>query len=209
MQSNALVVEDQDLMRQVLMAELKSVLKDGAVHAAGTLDGALALSREHDFDLVLIDPGLPGVRPTSKLGRLTVVEEIIDSLPQALHIVITGSDSKAEALACQKLGANAYVSKVGLDRNRLRKIISELPETDFYVSYSEVRSLAPEFLYQGLTAREQAIIDFMFQEQRGMKRREAYAAIGARFGITTDSAEKYFKRARAKLIRRGLFPAGN
>ncbi len=125
MQSSALVVEDQDLMRQVLMVELKSVLKDGVLHAAGTSTKArrryLASTISTGCSSTLVCP----VSANVEVGRLTVVEEIIESVPQAIHIVITGSDSKAEALACQKLGANAYVSKVGLDRNCLRKIISE------------------------------------------------------------------------------------
>lgn len=191
-----------------LMSELQSVLKGGTIHGAGTLESALALCNQQDFDLVLIDPGLPGVRPTSKSGRLAAVEEIIDSAPEAIHIVVTGSDSQAEALACQRMGANAYVSKVGLDRDRFRQIIAGIAESGFFASYSEIRSLSPEVIYNGLTPREQAIVDVMVRQQKGVKRREAYESIGAQFGITPESAEKYFKRARAKLLRRGNFPRG-
>jgi len=208
--SHALVVEDQDLMRLTLMDELRSVLVDGVVRGARTLDEALDLSQEHKFDLVLIDPGLPGVRGNSKSARLTVVGEIIDSAPEALHIVITGSDDRGEAQACEKLGASAYASKVGLDRDRLRDLISQMATSSFVAFYSEIRSLgSPEFRYAGLTSREQEIVDLMTQEEMGTKRADVYRSIGERLRISSDSAESYFKRARAKLLRRGVYPGAD
>lgn len=205
-QSHALVVEDQDLMRLALIEEVKSVLKDGAVFGAATLMEALALSQERKYDLVLIDPGLPGVRGNEKSARLTVIEEIIDSAPEALHVVVTGSDNRSEALACQKLGASAYVSKVGLDRDRLQEIISKMATSNFVELYAEIRNTPPEVRFSGLTSREQEILELMFRKAKDIRRGDAYRSIGDRLGISPDSAESYFKRARAKLLRRGLYP---
>ncbi len=91
--SRALVIEDQDLMRLALISELKAALRDCIVQGAATWEIASGLLREHSFDLVIIDPGLPGFDPTSPQHRLAVVKAVVDASPDALHIVVTGSDS--------------------------------------------------------------------------------------------------------------------
>ncbi len=212
MRSSALVVEDQDLMRQMLMGELKSVLIDGVVHAAGTLDSALALCRNNDFDLVLIDPGLPGVRANVEVGQDSPsLKRSSRSVPQAIHIVITGSDERSSRHSRARSSVPTPMSRRSASiATACERSFPSYPKPTSTCRVSETRSLAPEFLLsRPRLSREQAIIDFMFHERRGMKGREAYAAIGTRFGITTDSAEKYYKRARAKLIRRGLLVGGN
>jgi DNA-binding NarL/FixJ family response regulator len=206
--SRALVIEDQDLMRLALIHELKAVLKDCIVQGAATWESASRLLKDHDFDLVIIDPGLPGFDPTSPLHRLTVVKEVVEACPNALHIVVTGSDSPEEGEKCRRLGANAYIGKTGLDRDTLISILQNISETGFSLSLSEVKERTPEFYYSGLTPREQEIIDFMRRRPRGAKRREIYEQMGDQFGIDPYTVEKYYKQARAKLIKNGLFPKG-
>ena len=206
--SRALVIEDQDLMRLALIGELKAALRDCIVQGAATWEIASGLLREHSFDLVIIDPGLPGFDPTSPQHRLAVVKAVVDASPDALHIVVTGSDSVEEGEACRMLGANAYVGKTGLDRDTLSSIIDEISDTRFSLSLSAVKAVTPEFYYSGLTPREQEIIDFMRSRPKGVKRKEIYEKMGDRFGIDPYTVEKYYKQARAKLLKNGLFPKG-
>ena len=77
----ALVVEDQNLMRQALMAELQAGLDDCFISGAQTFAMAQRLLAEDQFDLVVTDPGLPGFDPTSRRDRLLVVETMIRSAP--------------------------------------------------------------------------------------------------------------------------------
>lgn len=61
----ALIVEDQDLMRLALMAELKENVTDCYIAGAQTFELAKQLLDEGEFDIVIVDPGLPGFDPTS------------------------------------------------------------------------------------------------------------------------------------------------
>ncbi|OWK25060.1 hypothetical protein AJ87_15100 [Rhizobium yanglingense] len=72
-----LVIEDQDLMRLALIQELKDCLTESVLLGAPTLDTAKTLMKSQDFDLVLIDPGLPGVNPSSRFDRLSIIEQVL------------------------------------------------------------------------------------------------------------------------------------
>lgn len=206
--SRALVIEDQDLMRLALINELKAVLRDCVVQGAASWDVASAVLQEDDFDLVLIDPGLPGLDPTSQRRRLNVVKDVVEACPNAIHVVITGSDSLEEGEDCRRLGANAYVGKTGLDRDVLASILADISATGFSLRLSQVEARAPDYYYSGLTPREQAIIDSMRRRPAGVKRREIYEKMGQQFDIDAGTVEKYYKQARAKLLKNGRLPKG-
>ncbi|TSD87016.1 response regulator transcription factor [Mycobacterium sp. KBS0706] len=204
----ALVIEDHDLMRLSLINELKRYFRSCIVLGAATWETAAALMAESDFDLVITDPGLPGFDPTAPSHRLAVIREAVEACPRALHVVITGSDKMEEGLAAQKLGANAYIAKTGLDGDRLVAALQRISEEGFYISLSEIPNRPPEYHYSALTPREQDIIDYMRRRSSGVKRKDIYESMGERFGIDPYTVEKYYKQARAKLLRNGVYPKG-
>lgn len=204
----ALVIEDQDLMRLALIAELKANIDDCIVLGAQTLDIASEQMDGESFDLVIIDPGLPGIDPTSQPHRLAVVAKIIGASPSAIHLVVTGSDCLAEAEECRKIGATAYIGKTGLSRGVLANILKDVSTSGFSVCLSNSPMERPDFHYSGLTPREQEVVDLMTSRNRGTKRKQIYEQMGARLGIDFCTAEKYFKQARAKLLKRGRMPKG-
>ncbi|WP_192248071.1 response regulator [Mesorhizobium caraganae] len=203
-----LVIEDQDLMRLALIQELKNCLTESVLVGAPTLDIAKTLMKSQDFDLILIDPGLPGVNPISLFDRLSVIEQVVDASPSATHVVITGSDSVAEAGHCRRFGVAGYVGKTGLMRGLLAEVLQDISQNGFSIRTSPTNQLAADFHYSGLTGREQEILDCMRRRERGMKRKEVYEQIGERIGVDPATVEKYYKQARAKLLRRGRLPDG-
>ena len=206
--NRALIVEDQDLMRLALMAELKANFTDCYIAGAQTLDVAATLLDKEDFDVVVVDPGLPGFDPTSPRDRISVVEQIIELSPDAIHIVVTGSDSRSEAEACRALGAAAYLGKTGLSRGALGEVLQKIPHDEFSLRYSQASSQLPEINLSSLTPREEQIIAMMMRRQPGTKRRQVYESMGQLFAIDAASAEKYYKQARAKLLKHGQLPKG-
>lgn len=204
----ALVIEDHDLMRLSLIQEIKRYFRSCVVLGAQTWETAAALMAEHEFDLVITDPGLPGIDPTAPSHRLSVVREAVETCPRALHVVITGSDKMEEGMACRQLGANAYLAKTGLDGDRLVAALQRISEEGFCLSLSEIPNRPPEYHYSALTPREQDIIDYMRRRTSGAKRKDIYEQMGDRFGIDPYTVEKYYKQARAKLLRNGLYPKG-
>ncbi|GAB1584201.1 hypothetical protein PPNSA23_41440 [Phyllobacterium phragmitis] len=196
-------------MRLALIRELKAAIPIPAgciVYGAGTFEMALNLLATETFDLVVIDPGLPGFDPTSKAARFSVVEQIIEASPTAIHMVITGSDTVDEWHEVQRLGAVAYLGKTGLNREVIARVLEEISAKGMAIHFSEVQMTTCEYHYSGLTPREQEIIDWMRRRPSGMKRKEIYEQMGMHFDIDAGSVEKYYKQARAKLMRTGAFP---
>lgn len=140
----ALVVEDHVLMRLALIAETKEVLSECFVIGAGALHSALDGLEATGFDLVSIDPGLPGLEPNCDRDRQMVVELLIEASPGAIHLVITRSDSAAEGWACRGLGAAGHFSKADLTCGALGEVLHDIrPHRDVI---SLVSSNVDEFL---------------------------------------------------------------
>ena len=204
----ALVIEDQDLMRQALIIELKESLGDCIIAGAQTYALAHRALADDSFDLVLIDPGLPGFDPTSSDARLKVVEAIVQAAPSATHIVITGSDNDKEAAACRELGVSAYLGKTGLSRGGLGKVLNQVARDEFSLHYSSAAAQSPEVHISGLTPRESRVTELMMQRRLGERRKDIFSKMAEELKIDPASAEKYFKKARAKLSRLGRLPRG-
>jgi DNA-binding NarL/FixJ family response regulator len=202
----ALVIEDQDLMRVALIRELKASLSECVVLGAASFEQALTVLQAEDFDLVIIDPGMPGYNPTLSENRIAVVERIIELCPEAIHLVVTGLDTEEEGEACRRLGAAAYLGKTGLDREAFAGILQDISETGFSMYLSQIREKTHEFMYSALTPREQEIIDWMRARPDGMRRRDIYDIMSRHFDIDAGTAEKYYKQARAKLLKAGILP---
>jgi len=195
-------------MRLALVAELRAGLRDCYVVGAQTLQIAIQLLKEEQFDLVIIDPGLPGFDPTSREDRFYAVATIVEAAPAATHIIITGSDDEAEALACRVLGIRGYVSKTGLNQGALQNVIEQIRKGDFLLRLSESGSPKPDIRFPTLTPREDEIIAMMMSRRAGMKRREVFERMASNAGINVASAEKYYKQAKAKLVKLGRVPRG-
>jgi DNA-binding NarL/FixJ family response regulator len=199
----ALVVEDQNLMRLALMDQVRASFENCVVIGAETLELAIHEFEKNDFDLVVIDPGLPGFDPTSQADRVVVVEKIIEASPSAIHIVVTGSDNTSEAAIFRRIGASGYIGKTGFEPGVFSDVLDDISTNGFSVRLSRVAMTIPDDRYSGLTPREQEVIDMMSHREPGMTRRQIYELMGERLSIDAGSAEKYFKQARAKLMKHG------
>jgi two-component system response regulator PilR (NtrC family) len=98
-----LVVDDEDIMREILDALLT---RDGyEVRLAATGEEGLELARNHSFDAVVVDvmmPGLDGIAVLEELKKLD------DELPV---LMITAFASVETAISAMKRGAFDYITK--------------------------------------------------------------------------------------------------
>jgi DNA-binding NarL/FixJ family response regulator len=169
---------------------------------------AMEMLETNQFDLVIIDPGMPGYDPRSQADRIAVVQTIVDLSPNAIHFVITGSDTDDEWCALQKLGVSAYLAKNHIRPGSMIDVLDDFANDGLSVRFSDETTALPEFVYSALTPREQEIVNWVRQRPAGKSRREIYDELGDRLNINADSAEKYYKRARAKLLKTGILPKG-
>ncbi len=98
-----LLVDDEDDFRNTLMKRLET--RNVPVTGAAGGDEALALMRDQDFDIVVLDVKMPG-----KDG-IETLQEIKKLKPQTEVILLTGHASVESGIQGMRLGAFDYVIK--------------------------------------------------------------------------------------------------
>jgi DNA-binding CsgD family transcriptional regulator len=80
-------------------------------------------------------------------------------------------------------------------------VLDDISTSGFSIRLSRVTMTVPDYLHSALTPREQEIINLMARREPGMSRIQIYEQVAGKLGIDRDSAEKYFKKARAKIMK--------
>ena len=104
-----LVIDDEESIRRLLAKELASSSRE--IHTAADGAEAMALVRNHWFDVVIMDLWLPDV------SDLDLLIKIRESIPHIEVIMITGHGDVDIAVEAMKLGAYDFIRKpFNLDR---------------------------------------------------------------------------------------------
>lgn len=102
----ALIADDHPLVRDGLRTVLLVTFDSCELFEAATVDEAMAIiSREGDFDLVLLDLNMPGMTDLAGLHRM---REHFPSLPV---VIVSGSTDRAQIAAAMAAGAAGFVPK--------------------------------------------------------------------------------------------------
>lgn len=103
---NVLIADDHLLFRDGLRRLLSQFREDMVFFEAGTFDEVRALcDAGHDFELILLDLGMPGWNGFTDLGAIHA------RLPRALLVVVSGSERRADLLSALENGAAGYIPK--------------------------------------------------------------------------------------------------
>ena len=106
MAGTALVVEDHPLYRDALTLLLKGVFGEAGVVAASSAEEGLRIAEASpDLALVLLDPGLPGMK------GVEAVSAFRRRWPDIAVITISASEDRRDAAEALRAGAVAFVSK--------------------------------------------------------------------------------------------------
>jgi DNA-binding NtrC family response regulator len=100
---NILVVDDEEIMRDVLEAILSGA--GYRVELARTGEDALKTYSERPFDVVLMDVSMPGI------GGLTALEELIKQDPEAVVLMVTAYATFDTAISAWEKGAAGVIRK--------------------------------------------------------------------------------------------------
>lgn len=99
-----LVVEDNPDNRVIIEVSL-GLTTSLSCHFAANGAAALAKLRERDFDVVLLDPGLPD------MGDREIMRAIIDRDPAPTVVIVTADARPSSAERYRSLGARAVITK--------------------------------------------------------------------------------------------------
>ncbi|MEM7524810.1 MAG: response regulator transcription factor [Pseudomonadota bacterium] len=100
-----LIADDHDLIRKSLSLLFLQLRADADIHEASTLSEAQALNAKTQFDVVLLDPGLPD------LADLADAQALAESANGAILVIVSGANRPEDVRTAMRLGARGYLSK--------------------------------------------------------------------------------------------------
>lgn len=146
-----LIVDDHHIVRQGLVALLKTV--PGFTVTAEAADGeqAVDLYRKHKPDVTLMDLRLP------KMNGVDAIAKIRDGSPQARIIVLTTFDGDEDIYRALQAGAKGYLLK-GMDLAELTDAIRTVHAGRTRIPPRVAEKLAERMSGASLTARELEVL---------------------------------------------------
>src|SRR5262245_44923777 len=100
-----LVVDDHPLMTDVLRTVLSTLDQVAEIQSAHDLDGAFAAAAKGEFDLVMLDLGMPGC------SGVDAVERWREKFPALPVVVVSGVSDPKIINAALDLGAMGFIPK--------------------------------------------------------------------------------------------------
>ncbi|KMK68797.1 response regulator transcription factor [Puniceibacterium sp. IMCC21224] len=202
---NILLVDDDDDLREAL-AEQLIMTEDFEVFEAENGAAAMARAREQNYDLIILDVGLPDTdgRELCRLMRKQGVKAPV--------IMLTGHDSDADTILGLDAGANDYVTKPFKFPVLLARIRAQLRQHE--QSEDAVFTLGPYTFKPAmkmliteddkkirLTEKETNILKFLYRSTDGIVARDIllHEVWGYNAGVTTHTLETHIYRLRQKI----------
>jgi DNA-binding NarL/FixJ family response regulator len=146
-----MVVEDHHVVRQGLMALIKTI--PGLEVVAEAPDGTQAIEafRQHTPDITLMDLRLPNI------GGVDAITAIRAEFPSARIIVLTTFDGDEDIYRALQAGARGYLLK-GMDADELVDAIRTVHSGKTRIPPSVAQRLAGRIGGQELTSRETEVL---------------------------------------------------
>ena len=200
-----LVVEDDEIMTEALCEQF-ALHEEFEITVARTATGAIDLVGQADFDLILLDVGLPDQdgRETCKILRRQKVSAPI--------IMLTSASTEADTVLGLDAGANDYVTKpfrFGVLLARIRAHLRQFETSDaviFHFGPYDFRPSVKQLTTQAgdkirLTEKEANILKFLYRASAETVSRETllHEIWGYNAQITTHTLETHIYRLRQKI----------
>ena len=200
-----LLVDDDDDLREALAEQLVDT-EDFDTFEADSGASAMERVRDEQFDLVILDVGLPDTdgRELCKKMRKAGVKCPI--------VMLTGHDTDADTILGLESGANDYVTKpfkfpVLLARIRAQLRQHEQSENAVFQLGNYQFKPAQKMLVDAkdrkirLTEKETNILKFLYRAPDGLAPREVllHEVWGYNAGVTTHTLETHIYRLRQKI----------
>lgn len=200
-----LVIDDDSMLRQTLSEQLR-IREEFETYEAATGEAALALLKELNFDIMLMDVGLPDI-DGRELCRLIRRQGI-----KAPIIMLTARDGEADTILGLDAGANDYITKpfkISILLARLRAHLRQHEQSDdavFTIGPYQFRPSA-KVLIAGdsrkirLTEKETAILKYLYRAGNQIITRETLLneVWGYNAAVTTHTLETHVYRLRQKI----------
>ena len=186
-----LLTDDFDLMRLGLRRFLGLTFKGALVEEAVNGEQTLALVRQKQWDLLLLDLSLP-----DKNG-LDILQDIKHARPELPVLVFSGMGEDAFAVAALNAGASGFVTKASSVKE-LTLAIQKVLAGGKYVSAALADKLALDVLSKSPGPLHQSLSEREFQVLRLMASGQPVSAIATTLCLSVKTISTY----RARLLKK-------
>ncbi len=206
MAKKVLLVDDDDDLRQSLSEQLR-LHDEFDTYEAATGSEALAILKESNFDIVLLDVGLPDLdgRELCRIARRLGIKIPI--------IMLTGADTDSDTILGLESGANDYVVKpfkFGVLLARIRAQLRQHEQSEdaiFTIGPYTFKPSAKLLLQEEaghkirLTEKETAILKYLYRiGEKAVSRDQLLNEVwGYNAAVTTHTLETHVYRLRQKI----------
>lgn len=136
--ANALVVDDQGLVRAGMRSLLERASSRYAVHEAASCEEAIARLSAGAFELAFLDLHLGGCE-----SGLDILRFIRDRELPCKAIMLSGDDARETVLHCIALGASGYITKASEDSLVFEKAIRSVLDGSVYLPAAMLQRANP------------------------------------------------------------------
>ncbi len=165
-QIRVLVIDDHPVVRFGLAAIVSTQPDMSVVAQAGTGEEALALHRQHQPDITLMDLRLPS------MSGLEAIRRIRKECPSSRFIVLTTYEGDEDIFKALEAGAQAYLLK-GMSQNELLKAIRAVCAGLKYLPASVSKALEDRPPRSELSPRELQVLELIVKGQSNKEIAEA------------------------------------
>lgn len=187
-----LIVEDLSETRRWLAGIVRAAFGDCAVHEAASMRGGIAQVAARDYDIALVDLGLPDGSGLEVLRNLNLIR------PQTVAVVTTVMGDDASIVGALSAGAQGYLLKeqpAELLSRQLRQMALGIPALSPSVArriMEHFRRTGPVAEEERLTGREREVLALI---GRGLRNAE----VAQTLGLAESTVAGYIKDIYRKL----------
>src|ERR671937_1342959 len=171
---NVVIVDDHPLVRAGTKALLDESMGIRVQGAAADAASALALVREHEPDVLLLDVRLPD------MSGVELARQVRATQPLTQILVLTGHDEPGYARALRHIGVRGYLSKTASGDEIVAAVRAVAVGQDHFQGAAADTSCEDQL--QELTDREQEVLGLLVQGLRN-------AEIASRLATSVKTAE--------------------
>lgn len=190
--NKVLVIEDHAIVREGLVQILKAQANIHQIDEASTGKEALNLIRNHPYDLIVLDIGLPDI------DGLSITKVLKAERPELPILVLTMYLEKQFALRLLKAGVNGYLTKHSASKE-LVKAINLVLNGERYISSEVAQHLALGLANNSPESPLEALSDREYQVFLLLARSNSVSQIAEQLSLSVKTVSTYRSRILTKL----------
>jgi DNA-binding NarL/FixJ family response regulator len=187
-----LIIDDHPIVRQGLRQTLADTSEIGEISEAATPHEAMDLVRQREWDVVILDIGLPG------RGGLEVLKDIKQEAPRLPVLILSMHPEEQYAIRAIRAGAAGYLTKETAPE-KLVDAVRRVVSGGRYISPELAETLATELTADANRPLHASLSDREFAVLRLIASGQTVSDIADRLSLSVKTVSTYRARILEKM----------